>query len=78
MSFETEERPEEIDFFVASLCDGLSVPVGEHWHWEERVDWLTVADDLPKGEGDGSSSGWRPQGAQCERKRIGGSADGFK
>jgi hypothetical protein len=53
MSFETEERPEEIDFFVASLSDGLSVPVGEHWHWEERVDWLTVADDLPKGEGNG-------------------------
>lgn len=51
MSFETERRPEEIDLYVASLDAGLSVPVREHWHWDERVDWLHVQDDLPKSEG---------------------------
>ncbi|MFL0691499.1 MAG: GFA family protein [Agrobacterium tumefaciens] len=51
MSFETERRPDDIDLYVASLDEGLSVPIGEHWHWDERVDWLTVVDDLPKSEG---------------------------
>jgi hypothetical protein len=51
MSFETERRPDEIDLYVASLDAGLSVPIREHWHWDERVDWLNVEDELPKGEG---------------------------
>lgn len=51
MSFETERRPEDIDLYVASLDTGLSLPIREHWHWEERVDWLHVDDDLPKSEG---------------------------
>lgn len=51
MSFETERRPSEIDFYVASLDAGQSVAIGEHWHWNERVDWLNIVDDLPKGEG---------------------------
>lgn len=51
MSFETERRPDDIDFYVASLDDGLSVVIREHWHWDERVDWLNIVDDLPKGQG---------------------------
>jgi len=51
MSFETERRPDDIDLYLASLDDGLSVPIHEHWHWGERVDWLNIVDDLPKGEG---------------------------
>ncbi|THV13622.1 GFA family protein [Rhizobium rhizophilum] len=51
MSFETERRPDDIDLYVASLDEGLSVPIREHWHWDERVDWLHVADDLPKSKG---------------------------
>ncbi len=51
MSFETERRPSEIDFYVASLDDGQSVGILEHWHWDERVDWITIVDDLPKGDG---------------------------
>lgn len=51
MSFETERRPDDIDFYVASLADGLSVAIREHWHWDERVDWLNIVDDLPKGRG---------------------------
>lgn len=49
MSFQTDERPNEMDFYVASLNDGLHVEIHEHWHWDERVDWLNVTDDLPKG-----------------------------
>ncbi|MDH4442211.1 MAG: GFA family protein [Rhizobium sp.] len=51
MSFETERRANEIDLYVASLDAGLSVTIKEHWHWDEHVDWLTIVDDLPKGEG---------------------------
>lgn len=51
MSFETDRRPDDIDLYVASLDNGLSVPIQEHWHWGERVDWLNIVDDLPKGEG---------------------------
>ncbi|WP_082352632.1 GFA family protein [Rhizobium sp. AAP43] len=51
MSFETVRRPEDIDLYVASLDAGLFVPIREHWHWDERVDWLNVVDDLPKSEG---------------------------
>ena len=51
MSFETNRRPDDIDFYVASLDEGLSIPIREHWHWDERVDWLQVVDDLPKSEG---------------------------
>lgn len=51
MSFETDRRPDDIDLYVASLDHGLSVPIREHWHWDERVDWLTIIDDLPKSEG---------------------------
>jgi len=49
MSFQTDERPNEMDFYVASLSDGLHVEIHEHWHWDERVDWLNVTCDLPKG-----------------------------
>ncbi|WP_416796808.1 GFA family protein [Ciceribacter azotifigens] len=49
MSYQADERPDEMDFYVASLDDGLRVELREHWHWDERVDWLNVADDLPKG-----------------------------
>jgi hypothetical protein len=50
MSFETDRRPSEIDLYVASLDNGLTVTIGEHWHWDERVDWLHISDDLPKSE----------------------------
>lgn len=51
MSFETERRPDDIDLYVASLDAGLFVEIREHWHWDERVDWLHIYDDLPKSEG---------------------------
>ncbi|PYB71342.1 GFA family protein [Rhizobium wuzhouense] len=51
MSFETERRPGDIDLYVASLDAGLSIPIREHWHWDERVDWLHVDDGLPKSGG---------------------------
>lgn len=51
MSFETERRPDDMDLYVASLDAGLFVEIREHWHWDERVDWLHIVDDLPKSEG---------------------------
>ena len=56
MSFETERRPDDIDLYVASLDEGHFVPIHEHWHWDERVEWLHIVDELPKGEGGLSSS----------------------
>lgn len=50
MSFETDRRPDDIDLYVASLDNGQSVSISEHWHWDERVDWLNISDDLPKSE----------------------------
>ncbi|WEZ83212.1 GFA family protein [Rhizobium sp. 32-5/1] len=48
LSFETEARPGEIDLYVASLEGAAGVPIEQHWYWNERVDWLTCQDDLPK------------------------------
>lgn len=51
LAYEANKRPEEIDLYVASLEEGYALEVQEHWHWEERVSWLHVQDDLPKKEG---------------------------
>jgi hypothetical protein len=51
MSYETERRPDQIDLYMASLDAGQSVPIREHWHWEEHLVWLNVVDDLPRHEG---------------------------
>ncbi|NVP57130.1 GFA family protein [Mycoplana rhizolycopersici] len=50
MSYETAERPAEIDLYVASLDDATSVSVTQHWYWKERVAWFSCDDDLPKHE----------------------------
>lgn len=48
MSYETEDRPGQIDFYVAALGEGSVVDVDAHWYWNERVTWLNCVDDLPK------------------------------
>lgn len=50
MSYASDERPDEIDFYVASLDDASSITIREHGYWGERVPWLHVGDDLPKNE----------------------------
>ncbi|WP_203423637.1 GFA family protein [Sinorhizobium sp. BG8] len=51
MTYETEERPGEIDLYVAALDDASGVTISQHWYWNERVSWLHCQDDLPKREG---------------------------
>lgn len=48
MSYQSDERPEEIDLYLASLEDAAGIVVDGHSYWNERVDWLQVVDDLPK------------------------------
>ena len=48
LSYENEQRPEEMDIYVASLDPGGDFDIKEHWHWAERVSWLHCDDDLPK------------------------------
>ncbi|SMC82083.1 GFA family protein [Rhizobium sp. RU36D] len=50
MSYVSDQRPDEIDFYVASLDDASSIIIREHGYWGERVSWLNVVDDLPKNE----------------------------
>lgn len=50
LSYETAERPGEIDLYVASLDDAAGVPVTQHWYWNERVAWFSCDDGLPKHE----------------------------
>ncbi|MGV8936861.1 MAG: GFA family protein [Allorhizobium sp.] len=51
VAFTGYRRPDDIDLYVAGLEEGYILDVREHWHWEERVAWLHVEDDLPKKEG---------------------------
>ena len=48
MSYETAERPDDIDLFVGALEDASGVEITKHWFWSERVAWLACDDDLPK------------------------------
>lgn len=48
MSYETDTRPDEVDFYLASLDSLDGVVIKGHSHWSERVPWLNCADDLPK------------------------------
>ena len=54
MAFDSEKRPDEIYFYAASLEDSRSFVPDFHVHWEERMPWVELADDLPKREGGGS------------------------
>lgn len=48
MSYETETRPNEIDFYLASLEALDGIVLEGHWYWNERVPWLNCDDGLPK------------------------------
>lgn len=48
LSYETADRPGEIDLYAASLDDASGVAITQHWFWSERVSWLACNDDLPK------------------------------
>ena len=48
MAFETDQRPDEIDLYAATLDDHSDFTATKHVFWNERVSWLSVADGLPK------------------------------
>lgn len=50
LSYESELRPGEIDFYVMLLDDTAAITMQQHDHWGERVGWLTTVDELPKHE----------------------------
>lgn len=48
MAYQGSDRPDEIDFYAATLHDPTAFRADRHVHWNERMPWLAMADDLPK------------------------------
>ena len=51
VAYAAERYPGETHFYVALLDDTSDLSPESHVHWEERVDWVELADGLPKKEG---------------------------
>ncbi|WP_172721080.1 GFA family protein [Pseudooceanicola lipolyticus] len=48
VAFEADRYPDEIHFYAALLDDHSDFAPQGHVHWDERVAWVTPADDLPR------------------------------
>ncbi len=48
LSDETEKRLDEIDLYAASLDDPSGFAPEFHSHWDERLPWVALADNLPR------------------------------
>jgi len=48
MAYQGSDRPDEIDLYAATLSDPAAFCADRHVHWNERLPWLAIADDLPK------------------------------
>lgn len=48
MAYQSSDRPQEIDFYAATLTDPAAFSAECHVHWNERLPWPALADDLPK------------------------------
>lgn len=46
--FETTHSPETIDVAIANLAGTIDREPQLHVHFDSRVDWIRVADDLPR------------------------------
>ncbi|MEM7774578.1 MAG: GFA family protein [Pseudomonadota bacterium] len=51
ISYEHATYPDEIHLYATSLDDPSRISPERHDFWNERVDWLTVTDELDKHEG---------------------------
>ncbi len=52
VAYRTDRHPDEIHFFAALLDDPAELrPADAHYHYEERLPWPAIADDLPKKTG---------------------------
>ena len=48
VAYEADQHPDEIHFYAALLDDHESFEPRGHVHWDERVAWINLTDDLPK------------------------------
>lgn len=55
--FESTTRPEHVDIPLANVDGRIDRPPQFHVHFDERVDWMSITDDLPRL---GGSSGMEP------------------
>ncbi len=51
VAFEADRFADEIHFYVSLLDDPSILAPEGHVHWDDRVPWLVIHDDLPKREG---------------------------
>ena len=51
VAFQAEAFPGEIHFYASLLDDHTDFRPQAHVHWDERVAWVTPADDLRRKEG---------------------------
>jgi hypothetical protein len=51
LAYDADHHPEEIHFFAALLDDAASFVPTAHYHYEERLPWPAISDDLPKKTG---------------------------
>jgi hypothetical protein len=48
LSYETAERPGDIDLYAAALDDHGAFKPTKHVLWSEHVPWVELGDDLPR------------------------------
>jgi len=48
MSYHSERYPHETHFFAATLDDPASYAPSAHYHSDEMLPWVHLADDLPR------------------------------
>jgi hypothetical protein len=48
LSYATDAEPGHTDLLAAALLDPASFRLERHNHWDERLPWLPIEDDLPK------------------------------
>lgn len=48
MAYRTKRRADEIHLYAASLEESSGFQPEEHGFWSERVDWVHLADELPR------------------------------
>lgn len=46
--YQSMRWPEETHLYAASLEDPAQFVPEAHYHWSERLPWLTIVDDLPR------------------------------
>lgn len=51
MFFRSDRWPEETHLYAATLDDPSHFEPKAHYHWAERVDYLTISDNLPRHDG---------------------------